>query len=168
MADDHLRHDPVRGEVWTIFLAGREQGKVAMRLGSRLNLYVEEHGLGEVAAAETGFILARNPDTVLGPDIAFVGAERIPEGLVDPGLWPIAPDLAVEVVSPGDRPGEIATKVQAYLDAGVQLVWVLYPSRRQAIEHAPGAPPRTLQGDDLLDRGTVVPSFRCPLTALWG
>src|SRR5947209_3343140 len=110
MPEDHLRHDLVRGEVWTMSLAGREHGKLAMRLGSRLNLYVEEHRLGEVAAAETGFILARNPDTVLGPDIAFVRAERIPTGPVDAGLWPIAPDLAVEVVSPGDRPGEIATK----------------------------------------------------------
>lgn len=167
MPDDNLRHDLVDGAVWSMSLAGGKHGAVAMRLGYLLFAHVNAHALGTVAAAETGFVLARNPDTVLGPDVAFVRASRVPQEGVPRGYWPLAPHLAVEIYSPGDRPGEMARKVAAYLRAGTQLVWVLYPARRMVVAHEPDGMSRTLTDDEVLDGGQVVPGFTCPVRTLW-
>ena len=167
MPDDNLRHDLVEGEVWTMSLPGGRHGDIAMRLGYRLYAYVDAHGLGKVAAAETGFVLAREPDTVLGPDLAFVRASRVPLEGVPEKHWPLAPDLAVEIVSPGDRPGAMAKKVAKYLGGGTQLLWVIYPEKRQVVAHQPSVVARTLTGDDVLEGGEVIPGFTCPIRALW-
>ena len=167
LPDDNMRHDLVRGEVWSMSLAGREHGRIALRLALWVTAFVEEHQLGEVAAAETGFVLARDPDTTLGPDVAFVQTARLPQGTDEAKPWPIAPDLAVEVFSPGDRAGEMATKVRAYLDGGVQLVWVVYPKRRVVVAHEPGGVERTLGDDDTLDGGSVLSGFSHPVRDLW-
>ena len=84
-----------------------------MRIGWRLAQYVEEHDLGAVYAAETGFILARNPDTVRAPDVAFVSRERLRAAAAAPGYWPGPPDLAVEVVSPSDTFSEMEGKLDS-------------------------------------------------------
>lgn len=82
--------------------AGNVHGYLAMRLGGLIAAFVEENSLGRVYAAETGFVIARNPDTVLAPDVSFVAQTRLDKvGPVD-GSWPGAPDLATEVVSPND------------------------------------------------------------------
>ena len=167
LPDDNMRHDLVRGEVWSLSLAGREHGVIANWLAYLLTAYNVEHHLGVVSAAETGFVLARDPDTALGPDVAFVRTGRLPQGTDESRLWPVAPDLAVEVYSPGDRAGEMATKVGAYLDAGVQLVWVVYPKRHNVVEYAPGGQERILGDDDALDGGSVLPGFSHPVRDLW-
>ena len=166
LPDDDLRHDLVEGEIWTMSLAGRRHGKIVNELAFHLTTYVRAHNLGEVAAAETGFILARDPDTVLGPDVAFVQTARLPAGDIE-GYWPVAPDLAVEVYSPGDRAGKTARKVQLYLEAGTRLVWVIYPDRRHVVVHSPDQPPETLSEDDLLDGSDVIPGFRLTVGDLW-
>ncbi len=167
MPDDNQRHDLVDGEVWSMSLTGGEHGDVAMRLGFRLFAHVDAHKMGKVAAAETGFILARDPDTVLGPDVVFVRAERVPAAGIPKTHWPFAPDLAAEIFSPGDRAGEMARKVAAYLRAGTQLVWVLYPDTHTVVIHEPVGLKRTLADGDTLDGGQVVPGFTCPVAALW-
>src|SRR3990172_3882680 len=93
--------------------------------------HVDERGLGEVLAAETGFKLASNPDTVRAPDVAFIRSDRLP----DPppaGYAEVAPDLVVEVLSPNDRPGKVLAKVADWLSAGNSLVWVVDPARLSA------------------------------------
>ena len=167
MPDDDLRHDLVEGEVRSISLAGGEHGKIALRLAARMLAHAEAHGLGEVAAAETGFVLARDPDTVLGSDIAFVRAQRVPPGGVPKKHWPIAPDIAVEIVSPGDRAGELDRKVASYLQARVRLVWVLYPDKQQVVVHSPNEAKRTLAHGDVLEGADVLPEFSCPVRELW-
>ena len=82
-----------------------------MRIGIVLGSYVRANDLGEVFAAETGFILRRDPDTVRAPDAAFVDRERLPAGELPPGYLEMVPDLAVEVVSPGDSAREVLEKV---------------------------------------------------------
>ena len=148
-------------------LAGREHGVIANWLAYLLTSYNVEHPLGVVSAAETGFVLARDPDTALGPDVAFVRTERLPQGTDESRLWPVTPDLAVEVYSPGDQADEMAIKVGAYLDAGVQLVWVVYPKRHNVVEYAPGGQERILGDDDTLDGGEVLPGFSHPVRDLW-
>ncbi len=83
-------------------------------------------------AAETGFRLTRNPDTVRAADIAFVSKDRLPAKLPK-GYLDLAPDLVAEVVSPGNDPDEIQSKVREWLEAGARYVLVVYPGPRQII-----------------------------------
>lgn len=161
------RRDLVEGEVWEMAAASSRHGALGARLAWRIGTYVYAHGLGEVFGAESGFTLARNPDTVLGPDIAFVRGDRIPADGIPEGFWEIAPDLAVEIVSPSDRPKKEAKKVDLYLALGVPLVWVVYPRGRTVVVHRPGVEPMTLHETDTLDGGAVLPGFSCPLAPLW-
>jgi Uma2 family endonuclease len=111
MPDDGNRYELVRGERVYMAATGGQHGIVASSLDQRLRNFVEAHELGEVCAAETGFRLAQNPDTVRAPDVSFIAGERIPAGGVPEGYWPFAPDLTVEVISPSDRFDDVLTKV---------------------------------------------------------
>lgn len=102
-------------------------GDVIGALHSEFGSFVRRNKLGKVFGAETGFVLGRNPDTVRAPDIAFVAAASIPSELPDAGYWPAPPDLAVEVISTNDRAGDIDENIQAWLDSGVKLLWVVDP-----------------------------------------
>ena len=107
LPDDEWRHELVNGELRTLPLNGFEHGVVALTVGGRLDEYVNRRGLGVVVAAGTGFVLSRDPDTVLAPDAAFVAAERVPPPDQQDGFAELASDLAVEVVSPSDRAVEV-------------------------------------------------------------
>ena len=101
--DEPGRFDLIRGELIRMPPAGGEHGRIAMALGARLYNFVQEHRLGTVYAAETGFILDGSAGTVLAPDVAFILSSRLPEGDVQSGFVPHVPDLAIEIVSPPDR-----------------------------------------------------------------
>ncbi len=97
-----VRHELVQGELRTMPPSGGEHGVTVVNLTLPLGGHVKAGQLGLVFGAETGFLLARNPDTVRAPDIAFVRRERIPATGIPRAYWPGAPYLAVEIVSPGD------------------------------------------------------------------
>src|SRR3989440_521132 len=118
------RVELVRGMLVVREPAGYAHGRVAMNLAVRLATYVEGARAGQVFAAETGFTLARGPDTVRAPDVAFVTHERLPPPSTT-GYPALAPDLVVEVLSPDDRPGEMLGKVADWLSAGTRIVWVV-------------------------------------------
>jgi len=122
---------------------------------------VKEQNLGQVFCAETGFLLARDPDTVRAPDIAFVHKDRLSTGAVEETFWPGAPDLAVEVVSPGDTIREIDEKAKAWLAAGASLVWVVNPAWRNVTVYRSPTDIKTLSEDAELTGEDVVPGFRC-------
>ena len=127
---DHMRHELVRGELRTMPPAGFDHGSIGMSLSWRLAHHVHSNSLGAVLLAETGFILALDPDTVRAPDISFVRSDRIPaEG--NPKFFHGPPDLAVEVVSPNDTSEEVEDKVLDWLEAGTKLVWVVSPKHRR-------------------------------------
>lgn len=110
---------------------------------------------------DTGFLIGRNPDTVRAPDVAFVASDRA--AAVESGYVPFAPDLAVEIASPGDRPGEVLEKVADWLAAGTRLVWVIDHERELAQVHrADGSVELVRRGDELRGEG-VLPGFTCPL-----
>lgn len=162
---DAMRHELVEGELRSMAPAGFEHGKVALRLGARILGHVESHRLGDVLGAETGFVLRRAPDTVRAPDVAFVQAGRSPAGRTA-GFAELAPDLVVEVVSPGDRASEVAAKAEMWLDAGVRLVWVVDPQARLAAVHHPGGLVTVLREDGVLDGEDVLPGFRLTLASI--
>jgi Uma2 family endonuclease len=156
------RTELVKGVLVVREPAGYAHGRVAMRLALKLGAYVERTGAGELLAAETGFTLARGPDTVRAPDVAFVRRDRVPEPA--PAAFPeFAPDLAVEVLSPDDRPGEVLAKVADWLGAGTRLVWVIDPRRRLARVYRADGTQAQLGEDDAVDGEDVLPGFGCRL-----
>ncbi|MHC4848190.1 MAG: Uma2 family endonuclease [Planctomycetota bacterium] len=134
-AQDIGRCELVRGEFRKLIPPSFEHGRVAMNLGVLIANHVKELGLGMVVAAETGFLLALDPDTVRAPDVAFVRAERLPGP--PRGYFEGAPDLAVEVLSPDDRPGAVRDKVAEWLESGAEEVWVVDPRKRTIAVHNP-------------------------------
>jgi len=156
------RTELVRGRLVVREPAGDRHGRVAMNLTLRLGAHVEHAQLGQLFAAETGFALTR--DTVRAPDIAFIRRERLPE--VTTAFLQIAPDLAVEVLSTGDRAGDVLAKVGDWLEAGARLVWVIEPERRIARVYRPDGTESSLIEGDSLDGEDVVPGFSCLLGSI--
>jgi Uma2 family endonuclease len=126
------------------------------------------HELGFTFGAETDFRISRNPDTVRAPDVAFVAKGRLP-GESLPSTFPdLAPDLIAEVVSPPDAATEVREQVQEWLEAGVRLVWIVWPSNRSVTEYRPPRKVRELAEADHLDGLDVLPGFSCPVRHIFG
>src|SRR5260221_4130760 len=124
---DKHRYELVKGRLIEMSPTGKPHGRMTTRITRLLDTFVDEHRLGTVYGAETGFRVASNPDTVYGIDAAFVSTARDQEG---EGYFEGAPDLAVEVYSPGNTQTEMQEKVEAYFQAGCRLVWAFYPKSR--------------------------------------
>lgn len=161
------RAELVRGELVQMTPAGARHGAVAGRLGAILGTFAAQNGLGEVFAAETGYLLSRSPDTVRAPDVSFVAANRIPPAGLPEGFVPFAPDLAVEVLSPGDTFAEVLAKVQDYLAAGTRAVWVVDPRSRTVSVYRAGGALEVLTESQELDSGDILPGLRISLARLF-
>lgn len=159
------RTELVRGHVVVREPAGWRHGEVTMNLASLLAQHVKDTDAGRIVAAETGFTLFRSPDTVRAPDIAFVSRDRLPAAGTH-GFPELAPDLVVETLSPDDRPGETLSKVGDWLDAGVRLVWVIDPERRQARVYRPNGTESLVSERERLTGEDVLPGFECELAAI--
>ena len=161
--DDSHRHELIKGELLTMPLPKYEHGRVTMNLAIILAQHVRANELGTVCA-EAGFKLESNPDTVLGPDISFVAHDSSfspPEG-----YYPGAPDLAVEVLSPGDRRGRIERKLNVWLRSGTRAVWLVNP-RHRTIEVISSTGNRRMlhETDELID--DTVPGFRVKVSEIF-
>lgn len=167
MPDDGFRYELVKGELKRMAPAGGEHGANTMNLAAPLKVFVDEHNLGVVFAAETGFILEENPDLVRAPDVAFMRHERLPPEGVPKGYVKGAPDLAVEVVSPHDKLYEVDEKVDDYLAAGTLAVCVVYPKRRTVTVHRPNREPQILNINDTLDLSDVVAGFTLSVSKIF-
>lgn len=165
---DDVRAELVRGDLVCEPPAGFEHGVGAAGIGYFLQRYVEDHPIGVVCGAETGFVLFRNPDTVRAPDAAFVTRERAERVVEREKYFEGAPDLAAEVVSPGDSRREVAEKVQDYLAAGTRLVWIIDRRRKSVTVHRPSVEPQVLGPDDHLHGGDLLPGFSVPVSRLVG
>jgi Uma2 family endonuclease len=159
------RTELVRGQLIVREPAGARHGSVVMNLTIQLGMYVQRAGAGQLFAAETGFTLRRGPDTVRAPDIAFVRRERLPDPIGD-GFPELAPDLVVEVLSPGDRPGETLAKVADWIDAGTRLIWVVDAQRRIARVYRQDGTESLVAESDSLDGEAVLPGFTCFLGSI--
>lgn len=163
LPDEPLRHELIKGELLTMPLPKFEHGRVAANITFILSQHVRANRLGEVFA-EFGYKLESDPDTVLGPDVSFVGRDRValsPEGYHDG-----PPDLAVEVLSPGDRRGKVEHKVSIWLEFGTESVWLVNP-RKRSVEIIWPTGKRTLlhETDELVD--DTVPGFRVKVSEIF-
>jgi Uma2 family endonuclease len=162
------RYELVAGELRVMSPSGWAHGKVIAKLHNRLGYFIEQHDLGIVFGAETGFRLAIDPDTVRAPDFAFIAKENLPKELPEAGFWPGPPDLAVEVLSPGDRTGEVDEKIDAWLAAGCRAVWIVDPKMETVTTYLSRTVVKMNTADDMLDGHPVVPDFRCAVAELFG
>ena len=161
---DDVRAELVDGVMLMVPLASGAHGWMATEISYAIRAWIGDRPLGRVFDSSTGFILRRDPDVLRAPDVAFVSADRLRE-LPPRGFLELAPDLAVEILSPSNGYVAMSRKIADYLRAGVRLVWVLDPETRTAAVYDGGerALPRWLEPHEALDGGAVLPGFTVPL-----
>lgn len=157
--DDDYRYELVDGRLIRMSPVGYQHGVVVTRVAGLLDRHVQSRHLGAVVI-EVGFTLANNPDTVRGPDIAFIRRDRIPTP-APTGFWKGPPDLAVEVLSPDDRASEVHGKIAQYLARGVKAVVVIDPGARSIGVSRRGEAVTLTRPEERLDLTDVIPGFRC-------
>jgi Uma2 family endonuclease len=157
---DGQKYELVDGEI-RVSPAGDRHSFVAMNVGMLLAVFVKQHRLGYVMGEGAGFRLPSK--NVRSPDASFVAAGRFPNDKPPDDWGSLAPDLAVEVLSPRDRPRYVMDKVGEYLEAGVRLVWVIDPKKERAVVYRALSDVRELGPDDSLTGEDVLPGFSCRL-----
>lgn len=167
MPDDSFRYELVQGELIRMSAAGFQHGRIIMNIATPLDQHVRKQQLGVVCAAETGFVLTRNPDTVRAADIAFVAQAKLTGEVEVESYWPGTPTLAVEVVSPHDLYTEVDEKVTDWLDAGTSMVVIVNPRRRTVTVYRSQSDITLLRESDTLDGGDVVPGWTLAVAAIF-
>jgi Uma2 family endonuclease len=152
------RADLIRGRVVPLTKPKPKHGRITMRLGSAVERFVRRHKLGETYAAETGYLLERDPDTVRAPDVSFVRAELAKKHNEDE-WYPHSPDLAVEVISPSDTPQQVTDKIELWLRHGARSVWVIDPVARTLTIHRADGTEELIREDEPLRDQAVLPGF---------
>ncbi len=155
------------GELRKVPGAGGEASDFAHWIGVLISLFVRPLRLGMVTGADGTYIIGHDPQTVVVPDVAFVRWERLPDRVRPKGYIPVAPDLAVEVRSPSDRPRDIAAKLELYRRAGVPLIWWVDPTPRTVAVYHYGQLTATLGVDDDLDGADVLSGFRLSVAEIF-
>lgn len=168
LPDDDLRHELINGELITMTLPGLPHGRIAARLSAPLIQFVLDHELGEVYITDAGFQLTWNPDTVVGLDVSFISKERLEQAGDVKGYWQGPPDLAVEVFSPGYRPGKVSKRISRLLSFGTKQVWIVDLKHRTVAVYRSESDITTFSGSDYLEAPDLFPSFRISLDKIFG
>ena len=158
----------IEGIIVDMPLPNGEHGEILSLLHAKIAGYVYEKGIGRVTVGDAGFALAQNPDgrdTVRGLDLAFISIEKAPNPLPS-GLITTPPDLAVEIISPSNKAGDIEKKIQQLLAAGTRVIWTVYPGLRSVSVHTPDGA-MTLKETDTLTGGGVLPGFELRVADLF-
>lgn len=166
LPDDGYRHELTCGRLVREPPPGALHGWVARNLYRPLDRYVTENSLGLVVF-ETGFVLSGEPPTVRGPDVAFVSGESLASQGPPKGFWTIAPELAVEVLSPSNTAAMINEKVLEYLGAGTRLVWVVDPDTRSVTAYRSRKDVQLLTMEDVLEGADLLPGFRLAISEIF-
>lgn len=161
------RFELVAGELRVMSPAGWRHGAIVGNLQTILGAFIRQKRLGKVFGAETGFQLKTDPDTVRAPNFAFITNRRIPKKPPKNSYWPGAPDLAVEVLSPSDRTGEVDEKITEWLTSGAQTVWIVDPKLKIVTIHHVGRAAQVRSVGELLEGDPVVPGFSCAVNELF-
>jgi len=145
---------------------GMESSKIAAHIIFRIGSFLRNRKLGRLFDSEASYqCFPTAPGIVRRPDLSFIRAGRFEGNNLPKGHCRIPPDLAVEVVSPGDLSYEIEEKVAEYLQAGVRLVWVVHPPTRRVRIHRPQSSPlgivSELSEKETISGEEVLPGFSC-------
>jgi len=161
------RYELVAGELRIMSPSGWRHGAVVDNLEFLVGSFIRKHRLGRGFGAETGFLLKRDPDTVRAPDFAFIAKEHFPTTEPQEAFWPGAPDLAVEVLSPGDTTGEVDEKIEEWLAAGCAAVWVVDPKLQTATIYQSPTNVQVKTAGETLVGDPVVPGFSCAVDEIF-
>jgi Uma2 family endonuclease len=161
LPDDGWRYELVQGELRKMSPSGAEHGVIATQIIVSLGAYVKAHSLGRVYASETGFRISRQPDTVRAPDAAFVRAERV---VATRSFFEGPPDLAFEVISPGDTYSEVEEKTLGWLRAGVRVVVIVDPRTSTVRIHRTSGATTVA---DFIDIDDLIPGWKLPLSEVF-
>ncbi len=161
------RYELVAGELRTMSPSGWKHGEIVHNIETILGYFIRQHTLGRGFGAETGFLLKRDPDTVRAPDFAFIASKHLPKSEPPEAFWPGTPDLAVEVLSPGDTSGEVAEKIEDWLAAGCAAVWVVDPKLQTVTIYPSRKDIQVKAADETLAGDPVVPGFSCAVEELF-
>ena len=153
------RWELIDGELVEMSPSAEESSNISATMTILIGQFVRAHRLGRMYTPEGGFVLFPDRDIVRAPDVAFVRAERAPQGMARKHFARLAPDLVVEVLSPSDRAGDVLSKIEMYRDAGVRLIWVVDPEPRTVTVLATNQPVLVIKSDGVLDGGDVLPGF---------
>ena len=160
-------YELIEGELRDMPPSAFDSSEIGAHILAALHPFVYGQGLGRLSSEAGGYILSRNPDTVVAPDVGFVRWQSIPEGIPAGRFAPVAPDLAVEVMFPSVSFADLQRKVQRYLAAGTRLIWAVRPERQAVVVYAPVREPMELGIGDELDGEDTVPGFRLPISQIF-
>ena len=158
---DEARGELIQGVFYPAMPTGGRHGEIEALLAWRLLNVVQPSGRGRVMTGDPGIVLERGPDTVRAPDVAYFSAERLPPETDITRFLDAVPDLAVEIVSPSNRPSEIREKAEMWTSFGARLVWVVWPETMAVDVYRPEEPVVTLGAEDTLTGQDVLPEFSC-------
>jgi Uma2 family endonuclease len=160
------RCELVRGEMVMMSPSGFAHGLIVANITFLLEKFIRASKLGRITGAETGFIVRRDPDSVLAPDVAFVNADRLKEQHPG-GFFDGAPDLAVEVLSPSDRASEVQAKIHAWLEAGCRSVWIVDPKTKSVTVYKSNHEIVVLNTTDMLDDADLLQGFSAAVSEIF-
>jgi Uma2 family endonuclease len=168
----HLRgYELEDGELVPVSLPGPRHGRLVAAISHRIHLHLERTGDAGQVYVESGCVLdlPRDPERLRGPDVSYMSDASLRRAGAEPvrGWYRVAPDLVVEVDSPGRRPAIEQRRIQDYLDAGVALLWVIHTATRTATAYDRDGAARLVRESEALDGEPVLPGFRLPLAELF-
>jgi len=158
------RYELVDGELHLVTGSAHSSSAIGLNIGAEIRFYLKRHRIGIASGEASGFILARNPDTVLVPDAAFIRNEKLIDGQAYGRHAPYPPDLAVEVMSPSDRRIDLDRKVQRYLTAGTSIVWLVEPDAKTVTVYRANRSPKVFGIGESLSGEDVLPGFELDMT----
>jgi Uma2 family endonuclease len=161
------RWELIDGEPVEMAPSADESSSIGATILGLLWSHVRPRGLGRLYGSDGGFVLFPDRPTVRVPDVAFVRADRAPQGEARKSFPRLAPDLVVEVLSPSDRASEVVAKLEMYQEAGVPLIWLIDPDNETITIIAAGQPTRVVKPGDTLDGGDVLPGFTVPVDEIF-
>ena len=158
----------IDGELVPVTPSGLESSSLGHRIGWIVGNFVYAHGLGLMTGADGGYVLFPGRATIRVPDVAFIRHDRLPPPGERSRFPRLAPDLAVDVLSPSDSTSEVIAKIEMYQEAGIPLIWVVDPQKTTITVITAGRPTTVLKPGDVLDGGDVLPGFSVPVAEVFG
>jgi Uma2 family endonuclease len=157
----------IDGELVPVTPSGFESSSLGHRIGWIIGNFVYAHELGLMTGADGGYVLFPDRATIRVSDVAFIRRDRLPPQGERSRFPRLAPDLAVEVLSPSDSTSEVIAKIEMYQEAGIPLIWVVDPQKTTITIIAAGRPTTVLKPGDLLEGGDVLPGFSVPVAEIF-
>jgi Uma2 family endonuclease len=161
MPEDGQKYELVDGEI-VVSPAGDLHSEIAIKIAHIIATFLDDHPIGKVYGADVGLIFPTG--NLRSPDVCFVRMEQLPDGKSPITFGRIVPDLAVEVLPPGDRPRQVAGKIGEYLECGVLLVWVVDPKTQTVTAYQSLSNIQQFTPTDTISAEPILPGFTCPVS----